>query len=216
MRPRARVLNSRGRWLINENWDAALTYAYTNAELTDTAPGLVGPFDVLDGTRLPGSPEHQATFNVTYNTTIWDSVDLAINYGVVYTGGIYNIPGGDKDPLVDPDTGAPGDRGGEEIPSYDVHHLSATFSKDAWLVQAYVDNLTDEYYILGTRTSKRFLQDEQTGPGNSYQWVHAPKLWPVRRRAQEYGCQAELPVLIRHRVSPEAIGDTHSIVWVNA
>jgi iron complex outermembrane receptor protein len=178
-----------GRWLINENWDAALTYAYTSAELTDTAPGLVGPFDALDGTRLPGSPEHQATFNVTYNTTIWDSVDLAINYGVVYTGDIYNIPGGDEDPLVDPDTGAPGDRGGEEIPSYDVHHLSATFSKDAWLVQAYVDNLTDEYYVLGTRTSRRLLQDEQTGPGNSYngftlrsygQYVGAPRNMGVR------------------------------------
>ena len=178
-----------GRWLINENWDAALTYAYTSAELTDTAPGLVGPFDALDGTRLPGSPEHQATFNVTYNTTIWDSVDLAINYGVVYTGDIYNIPGGDKDPLVDPDTGAPGDRGGEEIPSYDVHHLSATFSKDAWLVQAYVDNLTDEYYVLGTRTSRRLLQDEQTGPGKSYigftlrsygQYVGAPRNMGVR------------------------------------
>ena len=178
-----------GRWLINENWDAALTYAYTSAELTDTAPGLVGPFDALDGTRLPGSPEHQATFNVTYNTTIWDSVDLVINYGVVYTGDIYNIPGGDKDPLVDPDTGAPGDRGGEEIPSYDVHHLSATFSKDAWLVQAYVDNLTDEYYVLGTRTSRRLLQDEQTGPGNSYngftlrsygQYVGAPRNMGVR------------------------------------
>ena len=178
-----------GRWLINENWDAALTYAYTSAELTDTAPGLVGPFDALDGTRLPGSPEHQATFNITYNTTIWDSVDLAINYGVVYTGDIYNIPGGDEDPLVDPDTGAPGDRGGEEIPSYDVHHLSATFSKDAWLVQAYVDNLTDEYYVLGTRTSRRFLQDEQTGPGNSYngftlrsygQYVGAPRNMGVR------------------------------------
>jgi iron complex outermembrane recepter protein len=182
-------LEFQGRWLINEKWDAALTYAYTNAELTDTAPGLVGPFDALDGTRLPGSPEHQATFNITYNTTIWNSVDLAINYGVVYTGGIYNIPGGDKDPLVDPDTGAPGDRGGEEIPSYDVHHLSATFSKDAWLVQAYVDNLTDEYYVLGTRTSRRFLQNEQTGPGNSVngftlrsygQYVGAPRNMGVR------------------------------------
>jgi len=178
-----------GRWLINENWDAALTYAYTNAELTDTAPGLVGPFDALDGTRLPGSPEQQATFNITYNTTVWDSVDLAINYGVVYSGGIYNIPGGDKDPLVDPDTGAPGDRGGEEIPSYDVHHLSATFSRDAWLVQAYVDNLADEYYVLGTRTSRRFLQDEQTGPGNTYngftlrsygQYIGAPRNMGVR------------------------------------
>ncbi len=178
-----------GRWLINDSWETSMTYAYNNAELTADAPGLVGPFDVLDGARLPGSPEHQATFNITYNTTVLDGIDLAINYGVVYMGDVYNMPGGDKDPLVDPDTGLPGDRGGEEIPSYDIHHLSATFSKDAWLVQAYVDNLTDEYYILGTRTSRRFLQNEQSGPGNtvngftlrSYgQYVGTPRNMGVR------------------------------------
>ena len=185
----SRGFEFQGRWLINEGWDALLTYAYNNAELTATAPGLVGPFDALDGARLPGSPEHQATFNITYNRTIWNSVDLMINYGVVYTGGVYNIPGGDRDPLVDPDTGERGDRGGEEIPSYAVHHLSATFSRDAWLVQAYVDNLTDEYYVLGTRASRRFLQDEQTGPGKSFngftlrsygQYVGAPRNIGVR------------------------------------
>ena len=185
----SRGFEFQGRWLINEGWDALLTYAYNNAELTATAPGLVGPFDALDGARLPGSPEHQATFNITYNRTIWNSVDLMINYGVVYTGGVYNIPGGDRDPLVDPDTGERGDRGGEEIPSYAVHHLSATFSGDAWLVQAYVDNLTDEYYVLGTRASRRFLQDEQTGPGKSFngftlrsygQYVGAPRNIGVR------------------------------------
>ncbi len=178
-----------GRWLINENWDASMTYAYTKAELTKDAPGLVGPFDALDGARLPGSPEHQATFNITYNTSVWDGIELAINYGVVYMGDVYNLVGGDKDPLVDPDTGLQGDRGGEEIPGYDIHHLSATFSKEAWLVQAYIDNLTDEYYVVGTRTSRRFLQNEQTGPGVTYngftdrsygQYIGAPRNAGVR------------------------------------
>lgn len=178
-----------GRWLINDSWEAALTYAYTDAELTADAPGLVGPFDALDGTRLPGSPEHQATFNLTYRTTVFDNVDLAINYGVVYHGDVFNIPGGDEDTLVDPDTGLQGDRGGEAIPSYDIHHLSATFTKDQWQVQAYVDNLTDEYYILGTRTTRRNLQDENAGPGNdiagftlrSYgQYVGTPRNYGVR------------------------------------
>lgn len=182
-------LEFQGRWLINDNWEAAFTYAYTKAELTADAPGLVGPFDAADGTRLPGSPEHQGTINVTYNTTVFDGIDLAINYGVVYTGDIYNIPGGDRDPLVDPATGLPADRGGEEIPSYDVHHLSATFRKDQWMLQAYVDNLTDEYYITGTRTTRRFLQDEATGPGNDINgftlrtygnYVGAPRNYGVR------------------------------------
>ncbi len=182
-------LEFQGRWLMSDNWESTLTYAYTNAELTADAPGLVGPFDALDGTRLPGSPEHQASLNVTYRTTVFDGVDLAVNYGVVYHGDVYNIPGGDKDPLVDPDTGLPGDRGGEEIPSYDVHHLSATFTKDQWMLQAYVDNLTDEYYITGTRTTRRLLQNEQTGPGVTYngftdraygQYVGAPRNYGVR------------------------------------
>jgi len=181
-------LELQGRWLINDNWEASLTYAYTKAELTADAPGLVGPLDALDGTRLPGSPEHQATFNVTYNTTVFDGVDLAINYGVVYTGDVFNIPGGDENTLVD-GNGDPATRGGEAIPSYDVHHLSATFTKDQWMVQAYVDNLTDEYYITGTRTTRRFLQDYDNGPGNTIngftlrtygQYVGAPRNYGVR------------------------------------
>ena len=76
----------------------------------------------------------------------------------------FNIPGGDDDPLYD-DFGMPGDRGGEAIDSYDVHHLSATLSKGSWRVQAYIDNIWDEYYITGTRTTRRFLQNERTGPG---------------------------------------------------
>ena len=59
------------------------------------------------------------------------------------------------------------DRGGEAIDSYHIHHLSATLSRDAWRVQAYIDNIWDEYYITGTRTSRRFLQDERRGPGTS-------------------------------------------------
>ncbi len=181
-------LEFQGRWLINDNWEASATYAYTNAKLTENAPGLVGPFDALSGTRLPGHAEHQGTFNITYDTTVWDDVDLTVNYGFIYSGDIFNIPGGDEDTLVDSD-GNPGDRGGEAVPSYDVHHLSATFAKDNWTVQAYVDNLFDEYYVVGTRTSRRFLQDEQTGPGNniggftlrSYgQFVGAPRNLGVR------------------------------------
>jgi iron complex outermembrane receptor protein len=161
-------LEMQGRWLINESWEMSATYAYTNAELTARAPGLVGPFDALDGARLPGHAEHQGSINVTYSTEVWRGIALDVNYGLVYSSDIYNITGGDEDPLVDATAAdAPGDRGGEAIPSYDVHHISATFRRDEWTLQAYVDNVWDEYQVTGTRTSRRFLADERNGPGTA-------------------------------------------------
>lgn len=158
-------LELQGNWLINDNWEVQWSYAYTNAELVEDAPGLVSDFDALSGARLPGHAEHQGTLNFTYSTTIRDGIDLAVNYGVIYSGEVYNVTGGDDDPLIDPETGGPGDFGGEAIPEYDVHHLSATFSKDQWTLQAFVDNLWDEYYVTGVRNTRRFLQNEATGPG---------------------------------------------------
>lgn len=153
-----------GRWQASESLEASLTYAYTDAELTEFAPGLVGPLDALAGSRLPGHSEHQGSLNFTYTTSALGG-DVDINYGLVYFSDVFNIVGGSEDTLVNAD-GTPGDRGGEAIPAYDVHHLSATYSRDNWSVQAYLDNLFDEYYITGTRTTRRFLQDEQAGPGN--------------------------------------------------
>jgi len=170
-----------GSFLIDEHWEASLTYAYTNAELTADAPGIVGPLDALSGARLPGHAEHQGSLNVTYTTDLDNGIELAVNYGIVYSGEIYNIPGGDEDPLTDPSTGGtPADRGGESIPSYDVHHLSATLRKDMWSVQAFVDNLWDEEYITGTRTTRRFLADERVGPGDTRNgWVLRNYGWYV-------------------------------------
>lgn len=161
----SRGLEVFGRWLINESWDLTWTYAYTNAELVADAPGLVGDFTALDGARLPGHAEHQGSVNLTYTTMVADNIEMNINYGLIYSSDVFNITGGDRDPLRTAD-GMPADRGGEAVPSYDVHHLSATFRRDNWTVQAYVDNLFDEYYFLGTRTTRRFLQNERTGPGN--------------------------------------------------
>jgi iron complex outermembrane receptor protein len=176
-----------GSWAISDSLEANISYAYTNAELVDDAPGLVGDFTALSGARLPGHAEHQGTFNLTY-TTYLAEMELAVNYGFVYSGDIYNVTGGAEDPLVDED-GNPADFGGEAIPSYDVHHLSATLSKDMWTLQAFVDNLFDEEYITGTRSTRRLLADEQSGPGRdvggftlrSYgQYIGAPRTIGLR------------------------------------
>ncbi len=182
-------LEFQGTYLLGNNWEVSATYAYTQAELTEYAPGLVGPLDAESGARLPGSPEHQGTLNVTYTDTVFDGMDLRVNYGLVYSGDIYNIVGGDEDPLIDPETGEGGDYGGESIPSYDVHHLSASLARDGWMVQAFIDNLWDEYYITGTRTTRRYLADEKNGPGLSYngfidrgygQYVGTPRTYGIR------------------------------------
>ncbi|WP_317930324.1 TonB-dependent receptor [Halioxenophilus sp. WMMB6] len=179
-----------GRYIINENWEAALTYSYTNAELTDRADGLVGQLDALSGARLPGHSEHQASFNLTYNTQLNNGWALDVNYGLVYFSDFFNIVGGDEDPLVDSSSGVDvaADYGGEAIDGYDIHHLAATLSNDTWRVQAYIENLFDDYYVLGTRTTKRNLTAEQGGTGltigdhtlRSYgEYVGAPRTFGV-------------------------------------
>ncbi|MHA7814961.1 MAG: TonB-dependent receptor [Pseudohaliea sp.] len=158
-------LELQGNWLINDNWEVQLSYAYTDAELVEDAPGLVDDFTGTEGARLPGHAEHQGTFNVTYSTMVLDGIDLAVNYGIVFSSDVYNVTGGDETgALIDPATGEAADFGGEAIPEWDVHHLSATFSRDQWSVQAFVDNLWDEYYVTGTRNTRRFLQNG-VGPG---------------------------------------------------
>lgn len=180
-------LEFQGAWAITSNFDVNVTYAYTKAELTEDAPGLVGDFTALSGSRLPGHAEHQGTFNATYYMPIGD-MELALNYGFVYQGDVFNITGGDEDTLVDVD-GNPADFGGESIPAYDVHHLSATLSQDMWTLQAFVDNVFDEYYVTGTRRERQFLVDERTGPGlttglftqRSYaQFMGAPRTIGIR------------------------------------
>ena len=41
--------------------------------------------------------------------------------------------------------------GGETLPTYDLHNLSAEVSKGGWTVTFYVDNLRDAYAVTGVR-----------------------------------------------------------------
>ena len=157
-----------GTWLITDNLDLAFTYAHTKAELTEDAPGLVGDLSVYAGARLPGHAEHQGSVNLNYATSVLGSYNLNLNYGLVFASDVYNLIGGPDDPLymVEEDGSlTAGDRGGEAIPGYAVHHLSATLLLDNWTVQAFADNLWDKHYITGTRSNRSRLEDENNGPG---------------------------------------------------
>lgn len=143
-------------WRINGNWGLTGTYAYNQAKLTESTSALLGgPLTggllTPAGSRLPGSPEHQGSLSLSYATTLNNGLGLDVRYGVVYMGGVPNSIAATEEPTVLPWRG-------EEIPSYTLHDLTATLSGDQWRASVYIDNLTDEYAIVGTRTSRRLLE----------------------------------------------------------
>ncbi len=143
-------------WRINDNWGLTGTYAYNQAKLTESTSAilgdvLTGPLLTPAGSRLPGSPEHQGSLGLSYATTLNNGLGLDVRYGVVYTGDILNSIGATEEPSVLPWRG-------EVIPSYTLHDLTATLSSDQWRASIYIDNLTDEYAVVGTRSTRRNLE----------------------------------------------------------
>ena len=148
------------RWRVNDAWDLQGTVSTTNAELTELAAGLVGPFDGPEGARLPGSPELQASLGASYNQQVLGDLDLTVGWTFVYMGDVFNITGGDEQLPLDNGVPTPARRG-EKIPSYTLHSLSAKLAGERWSATAYIDNALDEYAITGTRTTQRFLEQHR-------------------------------------------------------
>ena len=145
------------RWRVNENWELFGTVATTDAELTELAEGLVGPFDGPAGARLPGSPELQGSLGASYTRTLANGRDLIIGWNMIYNGDIFNIPGGNEQLPLDNGVPTPARRG-EKLPSYTLHSFQAQLAGERWSATAYLDNAFDEYAITGTRTTQRFLE----------------------------------------------------------
>lgn len=165
---RSQGLEFQANWLVTESLEVATTYAYTDAKLTEVADGIVGPASAPSGERLPGHGEHQGSLNVTYSQPIFGGIDMDLNYGLTFVTDFFNIIGGDENQLFtveDDGTINPADRGGEAVPGYELHHIGASFTKDAFKVQLYVDNLLDEYAISAPRSTRRQLDNGGAGPG---------------------------------------------------
>ncbi len=143
-------------WRINPDWSLLGTYAYNQAELKESTSSLLGDDltgDLLtpEGARLPGSPEHQGSLRLSYETVLRNGWGFDVRWGVSYMGDVLNSIGAGQFPSVLPWRG-------EKIPSYTLHNLTVGVSGDQWRATLYVDNLTDEYAIMGTRTSRRLLE----------------------------------------------------------
>ena len=147
------------RAIINNELSAYATYAYTQAKLTSDADFLYGTieyeddngdyqinteqqafYDGKNGDRLPGSPETQFSFGLTYSTEVFEDKLLDINYGLTYQSDIYTKVGLKAD--------------GEVLPSYALSNISARLSDDAWSLIFYIDNMFDKYAVTSIRRDK--------------------------------------------------------------
>jgi outer membrane receptor protein involved in Fe transport len=145
--------------LLTDRFSVGLSYADTNAELSDPAPDLLRMFtppgfgpsgtsaiyaDGSPGDRLSGSPDHQATLNFGYDMPVGGAWTLDLNYGIAEIGSVLTKVGGRA--------------GGEELGGYTVHSASAMFRGGKWSVGGYVQNLTDESAVTGVRSIRDFAQ----------------------------------------------------------
>jgi len=113
-----------------EGLSITATLAYTDAELTEDAPGVSG----FDGDRLPSVPKWQTGLSVDYDFTVSGSVTGFVGGGVHYVG--------DR---VSPFTsGAPAGNERPVMPSYTTVDLRAGVTFDRYTLQVFAKNLGDE------------------------------------------------------------------------
>jgi outer membrane receptor protein involved in Fe transport len=162
--------------LLTDRFSFGLTFSHVSAELSEPAPDVLREFtpdcptscfgpgtfydnldatyvDGLPGDRLPGSPEDQATLSLGYSVPFDGGSILDLNYHVASVGDVITKIGNRA--------------GGETLASYTVHSASASWSRDAWTIGVYAQNLTDEQAVTGVRSIREWVQtvaDENGDP----------------------------------------------------
>ncbi|ALU41586.1 TonB-dependent receptor [Pseudoalteromonas rubra] len=143
------------RAILSDSISTYATYAYTKAELTSDAPYLFnadGTDGGKDGDRLPGSPEHQFSLGINYETEVLGDKTLDINYGLTAQSDIISKVG-----LRD---------SGETLSGYGISNLSAKLTGDMWSATLYVNNLFNKYAFTSVR---RDVRDITTANGAEIQ-----------------------------------------------
>jgi iron complex outermembrane recepter protein len=144
------------QWRVGDRWQFNGSYAYTRAELTEGTDAILGgretgPLFTPAGSRLPGSPENQASVGLSYSTNLGDGLGLDIGYTISYMGDVLTSIGAEQEPSVEP-------WHGEKLPSYSLHQFSVKLSRGQWAATLFIDNLLDEYFVTSVRESQRMLE----------------------------------------------------------
>ena len=126
------------------------SWSSTRAVLSRDAPGLLDDgADAFEGDRLSGAPRHQGSLLASYATRIGGAGAFELQYGYSYTGDVLTRIGMRA--------------GGEALPAYDVHTVSASIAKDAWTLTVYADNLFDAYAVTGVRQTPERIGRTEDG-----------------------------------------------------
>ena len=132
------------QWQITNNLTFYGSYAYTKAELTENAPGLVGGVDGEDGDRLAASPEHQGSLALNYAMGLADGSELNFDWSMTAQSDVYTKVGLRNF--------------GEELSGFALHNISASWFKDNWTTTLYADNVMDKYAETSVRTDTSFIR----------------------------------------------------------
>ena len=126
------------------------SWSFARAELSKDSPGILDDGnDAFEGDRLSGAPEHQGGLLASWSKPIGDEHLLELLYGYSYVGNVLTRIGMRS--------------GGEILPSYDLHNLSAAISRNAWTLTLYVENLLDEYAVTSVRQTPRLIGRTEEG-----------------------------------------------------
>src|SRR5690606_14220284 len=129
----------------NGPWSFTASYAYTDAQLTSDAPGIVAGHDAFAGDRLAGTPEHHGSFYANYYRMLPGGMRLDIDYGLTFTGNVLTRVGQRN--------------GGEVLGGYTLHNISVGIGKDRWTATLYADNLLDKFAETGVRETPEAIRD---------------------------------------------------------
>jgi outer membrane receptor protein involved in Fe transport len=129
------------------------TYSYTDAKLTDDAPGVIpvnspaGQYpskpiqlDALAGDRLPGSAKNAGSLGVTYTAPVGEG-DLIANWTATYRGSVVSRLGWER---------AFGDR----IPGYVLNRASLTYEIDDYAISLFANNIFDKYAVVSVANDR--------------------------------------------------------------
>ena len=147
------------------------SWSYTQAELSMDSPGLLdGGADAFEGDRLSGAPRQQGSLLASYAALLGGDLAFDVQYGYSYVGDVLTRIGMRA--------------GGERLPAYDLHNVSASVSKDAWRLTFYVENLLDEYAVTGVRQTPDLIgfTDDGFRSRRYFASVLAPRRIGVRMR----------------------------------